>query len=288
MEWGQGREESTGVPLSRMPPLLCLGGPLMLGEGGRRRRPLCSALGRSLQQPWGSFPQLPVLALGPDFPRWASPATGLRASCARGLQREEKEAKGHQRQSQEPHTGLLLLTTSARILIQQVYYVGGVGGKGIRGLFLDLCSAREGGKEGWRLPMVVSTCPFFILLVRVNLASCPWPSITWSCREAAAAVKPRASAAAGGGGAGPGAGRPDSNLGCRGCAVAARGPVKIVWAASAGRPPIRTAHRPVLRRPRSRGSNWEHKCPAFLLLLSFFFTNLKEILLWTDPCLPLS
>lgn len=99
---------------------------------------------------------------------------------------------------------------------------------------------------------------------------------------------PRRSVAAGGGGAGPGAGRPDSNLGCRGCAVAARGPVKIVWAASAGRPPIRTAHRPVLRRPRSRGSNWEHKCPAFLLLLSFFFTNLKEILLWTDPCLPLS
>lgn len=66
-----------------------------------------------------------------------------------------------------------------------------------------------------------------------------------------------------------------------GLAEAARGPVKSVWVASVGRPPVGTVHRAVLRRPRSRGSNWEHKMHCI-----FFPTNLKEVLLWTDPCLP--
>ena len=80
---------------------------------------------------------------------------------------------------------------------------------------------------------------------------------------------------------GPGGGRLDSSFSCSGWGVAVRGPVKTVWAISAGRPPTRTVHRPVLRRPRSRGSNWEHEMHCFF---SFFFfpTDLKEILLWTD------
>lgn len=62
---------------------------------------------------------------------------------------------------------------------------------------------------------------------------------------------------------GPGGGCSDSNLVCLWVSSGSERSCENRLAASVGGPPERTVRRPVLRRPRARAPNWEHKTHCF-------------------------